>query len=218
MAWVTFDCYGTLIDWRTGMTEALEPVAPKRSAELIETYHEFEPLVQAEKPYRRYRDVLAEALGRTADRLGVSLTGAQLGVLAETLPSWPAFADSVESLNRLRAQGWQLGILSNVDDEMIEQTLAGPLPVPFDEVVTSEQVGSYKPADGMYDEFLRRRRPSIGEWVHVGMSVFHDCEPAHQRGFKSVLIDRSEVPVDPGCADRVLPDLTGLAETLREIS
>jgi len=218
MTWVTFDCYGTLINWKIGMTEAFERVAPGRSAALIEAYHEAEPTVQAERPFRRYRDVLSEGVRRAALKQDLSLAGDGLAVLAETLPSWPAFDDTVASLERLRSDGWKLGILSNIDDELIEKTLAGPLPVPFDEVVTAEQVGSYKPADGMFDEFLRRRRPVEGGWIHVGMSVFHDCEPVHGRGFKSILIDRSEVPVDAGCADRVLPDLTGLADALRELS
>lgn len=218
MAWVTFDCYGTLIDWKTGMTDALERVAPWRSADLIVAYHRHEPVVQAERPFRRYHDVLADAIGRAVRDVDVSLTDDGRGVLAETLPSWPTFEDTVPALQQLQDEGWRLGILSNIDTELIEKTLAGPLPVPFDEVVTSEQVGSYKPADGMFDEFLRRREPADGEWVHVGMSVYHDCEPTHRRGFRSVLIDRSDVPVDPGCADRVLPDLTRLAETLRELS
>lgn len=216
--WLTFDCYGTMIDWRTGMSEALESVAPGRSADLIEAYHRFEPEVEAERPFRNYRAVLAESLRRAADSIDVALSDSQRGILGETLPCWPAFPDSVEALEQLRDDGYKLGILSNTDVDLLQKTLVGPLPVPFDEVITAEEVHSYKPGDGMFDEFLARHSPGPGEWIHIGRTVWHDCEPAYKRGFRSVLVYRSDTPKEGGCADLVIRDLATLPAGLKELA
>ena len=215
--WVTFDCYGTMVDWRTGMVDALEGVVPGRSADLVDAYHRFEPVVEAELPFRKYRAVLAEGLRRAAESIQIPLVGAQFHVLAATLSTWPAFPDSVAALEQLRADGYSLGILSNVDVDLIRGTLAGPLPVPFDDVITAEEVRSYKPGGGLFDEFLTRYAPDRSQWIHVGSSLWHDCEPAHDRGFRTVLIDRSGMPTDAGCATLVLPDLAALPAGLREL-
>lgn len=190
--WLTFDCYGTIIDWRTGMTSALESVAPGRSAELIDAYYSCEPQVEAERPFRNYRAVLTEGLRRAAQSTGVTLADNQFSVLADTLPTWPAFPDSVPALQQLHDAGYKLGVLTNTDADMFAETLAGPLPVPFDEAITAEEVQSYKPGDGLFDEFLTRHNPAPTDWIHIGNSVWHDCEPAHRRGFRTIFVHRSE--------------------------
>ncbi|MGV9797779.1 HAD family hydrolase [Mycobacterium sp. NPDC003449] len=190
--WLTFDCYGTIIDWRTGMTAALESVAPGRSTELIDAYFRCEPEVEAESPFRNYRAILTEGLRRTAEKAGIALADDQVSVLADTLPTWPAFADSVPALRQLRDAGYKLGALTNTDADLFAQTLAGPLPVDFDEVITAEEVQSYKPGDGMFDEFLSRHNPAPADWIHIGNSVWHDCEPAHRRGFRTIFVHRSQ--------------------------
>ncbi|XNL81151.1 HAD hydrolase-like protein [Actinomadura madurae] len=230
--WLTFDCYGTMIDWRTGMTEALESVAPGRSADLIDAYFRFEPQVEAEGPFRDYDAVLTEGLRRAAYSIDVSLANDQFDVLAATLPTWQAFPDSIAALRRLRDTGYKLGILTNTSIEMIRGTLAGPLPVPFDEVITAEEVRSYKPGDGHFDEFLARHAPGPRDWIHIGNSVWHDCEPAHKRGYRTVFVHRSDAPENNewfdiadrsdsmkhgGCPTLVVPDLAGLPAALQEL-
>ena len=176
-----------------------------------------------------YRNVvLEEGLRRAAGELKIPLAGQELRVLSTTLPSWPSFGDSVEALQELQRDGYRLGILTNTDADLMRGTLAGPLPVEFDEVITAEEVESYKPGDGMFDEFVARHRPSPQDWIHVGSSVWHDCEPAHQRGFRTVFVHRSDNPennewihiggTDEICADLVLPDLAGLPQGLRDLT
>ncbi|AQA04669.1 hypothetical protein BVC93_22135 [Mycobacterium sp. MS1601] len=194
--WLTFDCYGTIIDWRTGMTAALESVAPGRSAELIDAYYACEPEIEAEPPFRNYRTILTEGLRRASEKTGIALANNRFSILADTLPTWPAFADSVPALQQLQDDGYKLGILTNTDVDMFAQTVAGPLPVVFDEVITAEEVQSYKPGDGLFDEFLTRHNPAPADWIHIGNSVWHDCEPAHRRGFRTIFVHRSADPQD----------------------
>ncbi|MET0457257.1 MAG: HAD family hydrolase [Mycobacterium sp.] len=226
--WLTFDCYGTIIDWRTGMTAALETVAPGRSADLIDAYFRFEPQVEEESPFRNYRSVLAEGLRRATAALDITLADHQFGILGDSLPSWQAFPDSVDALHRLRNAGYKLGILSNTDVELIRGTLNGPLPVEFDDVIAAEEVGSYKPGGGLFDEFLARHTPKPSDWIHVGCSVWHDCVPAHQRGFRTVFVHRSDssenndwthmTTDDAQSVTRTIPDLASLPDALQELS
>ncbi|BBY62590.1 HAD family hydrolase [Mycolicibacterium helvum] len=226
--WLTFDCYGTIIDWRTGMTAALDSVAPGRSAELIDAYYRCEPEVEAEPPFRNYRAILTEGLRRAAASTGIPLEEHQFSVLADTLPTWPAFADSVPALQQLRDAGYKLGILTNTDADLFAQTLAGPLPIPFDEVITAQEVQSYKPGDPMFDTFVARHTPAPTDWIHVGNSVWHDCEPAHRRGFRTIFVHRSENAEnnewihlsDSGqrSVTVTIPDLASLPGALHELS
>ncbi|MCK5890325.1 MAG: haloacid dehalogenase type II [Aeromicrobium sp.] len=216
--WVTFDCYGTMIDWRVGMEAALDAVAPGRADDLIAAYHEFEPQVEAETPYRVYREIQREALTRAAHRLDITLDADAGGVLGESLPTWPAFPDSIAALDGLRSAGFRLGILTNADVDMIQGTLAGPLPVEFDTVITAEEVRSYKPGPGQFDAFISRHAPGRADWIHVGNSVWHDCEPAHERGFRSVYVHRRNESRDGGCATAVVPDLASLQAALESLT
>ncbi|MCV7228140.1 HAD family hydrolase [Mycolicibacterium komossense] len=226
--WLTFDCYGTIIDWRTGMTEALDSVAPGRSVELIDAYYRCEPEVEAEPPFRNYRAILTEGLRRTAEKSGIRLRDNRFSILADTLPSWPAFADSLPALQQLRDAGYKLGILTNTDADLFAGTVAGPLPFTFDEVITAEEVQSYKPGDGMFDEFLTRHDPAPANWIHIGNSVWHDCEPAHRRGFRTVFVHRSDnaesnewIHLSSGEQNSVtatIADLASLPATVQELA
>jgi len=161
--WATFDCYGTLVDWRTGMLRALESVVGGRAAPLLDAYHDFEHAVESEA-YRPYRDVLAESLRRAAAREGIAVSDE--GILAETLPSWLVFADVEDSLQRLKRGGWRLAILSNVDRDLIAGTLEH-MPVQFDAVITAEDVRSYKPGHAHFARFEESTGVARGDWVHV---------------------------------------------------
>jgi 2-haloacid dehalogenase len=210
--WATFDCYGTLVDWLGGMRAAIASVAPDRADRLLAAYHEEEPAVQAEG-FRRYREVLAEALARAAAREHVALAPGQERVLGDTLPAWPVFEDVPDALNRLHEDGWRIALLSNVDEDLVAGTIPH-LGAPVDAVVTAERVGSYKPAPGHFETFRSEYAPE--HWVHVAQSLFHDIEVVAPMGIPSVWINRQGEP-DPGIATVTLPDVRRLPETLARL-
>lgn len=211
--WLTFDCYGTLVDWRTGMERALARVDPARVADLLAGYHRAEPALQERRPVLSYREVLRRGLISSASEGGVDLDDERATVLADTMPTWPPFTETAGILAALKAEGWKLAILSNVDNDIIEQTLT-LLGEPIDLVVTAEDVGSYKPARGHFEEFRRRAQPADGRWIHVACSWRHDVVPATELGVPCVFVNREGEAHDPARVVGVLPDLTGLPDTL----
>lgn len=211
--WATFDCYGTLVDWHAGISGAVETVAPGRGAEVLAAYHRQEPVVEAETPFRRYRDVLRETLSRAAREVGVTLTGGGEDVLGATLPDWPVYPDVGDALDAVRAAGWKLAILSNVDRDLIAGT-ARRLPVDFDLILTAEEVGSYKPAPGHLRRFQELTGAVPEGWVHVAGSVFHDIAPAHAHGVRGVYITRVPEKEDARLAEAMLPGLRALPAVL----
>jgi 2-haloacid dehalogenase len=214
--WATFDCYGTLIDWEKGMRQALEMILPDDAPRLLEHYYEIEKQVEIEQPFRSYRNVLAETLRRAARNVGIPLASGAEHVLADTLPDWPIFPDVVPSLTALRAAGWKLAILSNVDRDLIVGTLR-TLRVRFDEVITAEEVRAYKPSLNHFHRFREKHQVADKNWIHVARSYFHDIVPASQLGIQSVWVNRSgETPPKP-LATVELPDLRNLTPTLQQL-
>ncbi|MER6942437.1 HAD family hydrolase [Nonomuraea sp. NPDC000554] len=212
MRWATFDCYGTLVDWRHGISTSADLIAPGRGAALLERYNRHEPQVQAESPALRYRGVMAEALRRACADEGLSPSADDLSVLAATLPYWPVFPEVGAALSALLAAGWRLALLTNCDRDLVAGTLRR-LPVRFDAVVTAEDVGAYKPSDAHFTRFRGSYEPET--WVHVAQSYVHDLVPAHRLGIRRVWINRlGERPEDPSVPQDVLPDLWGLSGIL----
>ena len=213
---ITFDCYGTLIDWERGISAASVRAAAADGvaldpAKVLAAYAELEPVVEAET-YRSYREVLTETARRVATGLGWPLAAERASLLAESLPGWQPFADTNPALEQLVAQGYRLGILSNVDDDLLADTLRH-FRVSFDLLVTAQQVGSYKPAHG---HFLTARR-RIGErrWLHAAQSYFHDVLPALALGIPVAWINRKGEAVSDGRrADREFRTLAELADWL----
>ncbi|WP_033290177.1 HAD family hydrolase [Amycolatopsis jejuensis] len=214
--WLTFDCYGTLVDWRSGMLADLRPVAGDRAAELLAEYHRHEPVVQQEQPGATYRDVLAEALRRAAAATGIRLPPDGDQVLGSGLTTWPRFPETDDVLLELARTGFKIGILSNVDRELIEVTIRG-FPVPVDLLVTSADVGSYKPAAGHFTTFAQRSDVEPGRWVHVACSWFHDVEPAIRHGAPAVYVEREPEGRDTHSAAAVIEDLTPLPDIARAL-
>ena len=212
---VTFDCYGTLIDWETGIREAFLRAAASDgaalpSAEFLAVYAEIEPAVEAET-YRSYREVLALTASRVATRLGWRIGPDRAGFLAESLASWRPFADTNPALRRLTAAGCRLGILSNVDDDLLDGTRR-LLDCSFDPVVTAAQVRSYKPAPAHFHE-ARRRLPEGSRWLHAAQSYFHDVVPCRKLGVPVAWINRTRGKAgEEGPPDWEFPDLAGLAD------
>ncbi len=213
---VTFDCYGTLIDWERGIGEAFAEaarqagVAPDTGA-VLAAYAEVEPVVQAEA-YRPYRAVLAETARQVAARLGWALDATHARFLPESLPHWPPFPDTNPALERLGAAGYRLGILSNVDDDLLAETCRH-FTLGFDLVVTAQQVGAYKPARPHFD--AARERIAGRRWLHAAQSYFHDVVPARALGIPVAWINRKgERPSGESRPDREFPSLAELVDWL----
>jgi 2-haloacid dehalogenase len=214
--WATFDCFGTLIDWRHGIATSAELLFPGRGGELLAAYHRQEPRVQRERPGARYRRVLAEALRRACADLGLSLNTDDADILGETIPHWPAFPEVPSALRELRAAGWRLALLTNCDADIIAHSQRR-LGAPIDAVITAELVGSYKPAHGHFTWFAESFGVCRDRWVHVAQSAFHDLRPAGELGVRRIWINRLAEPREDSLADAVLPDLAGLARTVEAV-
>ena len=187
---ITFDCYGTLISWAEGLESSLKAVfgdaLPGRQSELFEAYVATEAEIESGS-YRPYRDVLGEVVRRLAARFSLDLPEDRVDRMSQDLPNWPPFSDTVDALRRLK-QHYRLGILSNVDRDLFAGT-AQRLSVPFDFVVTAEDVKSYKPGMAHFDRLLADHT-STESVLHVAQSLFHDGGPAQERGIAFVWINR----------------------------
>ena len=216
---ITFDCYGTLIDWEKGIetafgNEAIRTNTTFNGPLVVELYHEVEPELEA-GPFRPYREVLGDAARLVAERMNWSISDERAAFLARSLPDWPAFPDTAAALERLAAVGYRLGILSNVDDDLLAETRRS-LPDVFDPdlIVTAQQVGSYKPAPGHFE--AARERVAGRPWLHAAASLFHDIGPANGDGIATAWVNRGRHrrrPDDPSPGIEV-PDLEALAERL----
>jgi 2-haloalkanoic acid dehalogenase type II len=204
VSWVTFDCYGTLIDWRSGIRDAFASIGADGDAALAR-YGETE--IEVERDYRPYRDVLAEVAMRIA-----AIPRERAGFLAESLPSWRPFADTNLALERLRAAGIRLGILSNIDDDLLAATRRH-FTVPFDLIITAQQMRSYKPGHAHF----RAARERIGDarWLHAAQSNYHDVVPCNQLGIESAWVNRlGEEPLPGGTPAIEVRNLSELADRL----
>ena len=189
--WITFDCYGTLIDWESGISEAFQRIAkssgvPFDRGVILRLFAKFE--AEEEQIYRRYRDVLNRVARRICVELGLRAT--DFDFLAESLPRWRPFVDTNVALERL-ARRFRLGILSNIDDDLLTATRRH-FSVPFELVVTAENVGSYKPARKHFDE--ARRKIGTANWIHAAQSYYHDLVPCSQLQIDSAWINRNQEP------------------------
>ena len=213
---ITFDCYGTLIDWEGGLAGAFQTTAAQDGLTLdrgavLQALFDTERAVQAAQ-YERYRDVLTTTAVRAAQRLGWTITPERAAFLPQSLPGWSPFPDTNAALERLAAAGYELGILSNVDDDLLAGTRRH-LRVPFSLIVTAEQVRSYKPAPGHFT--TARKRIGGRRWLHAAQSYFHDVEPAVAQGIPVAWINRNhESPHGAARPDRELPTLAELADWL----
>jgi 2-haloacid dehalogenase len=191
---LTFDCYGTLIDWETGILAALRSAVPAlRDVDgelLLDEYANAEAALEA-GPYRRYREIVGEAMSDVAQAHGATPTAADVARLGASVVDWPPFPDSHDALVRLRTR-FRLGVLTNCDDDLFAASNAR-LGVDFEWIVTAQQVGSYKPDERNFAA-LTARLGADGvpqeRILHVAQSLFHDHEPAQRLGFRSVWINR----------------------------
>lgn len=218
---LTFDCYGTLIDWERGILAALQPVLAGHGVALtddqvLELFGELESAVEA-GPYRRYREVLATVLDGFGARLGFTPGAAEREAFGGSVVDWPAFPDSVEALRAL-GRRYKLVILSNVDDDLFAGS-ARRLGADFADVITAQQVGSYKPNRRNFQVALERLAVPSGQILHVAQSLFHDIVPAQEVGLTTVWVNRRHdrpgfgaTPAADARPDLEVPDLRTLAD------
>jgi len=201
---LTFDCYGTLVDWERGILAAVDELSASLSTDFAEPAStardragDRERLLalfgrleaEAERgAFRTYRSVLADVARGLGAELGVEVTPERADAFADSVGDWPPFVDTVVSLRALAGR-YRLAIVSNVDDDLFART-AKRLEVPFDEVVTAEQVRSYKPAPAHFHEALRRLDVARDRVLHVAQSLYHDVAPARALGISCVWVNR----------------------------
>jgi 2-haloacid dehalogenase len=218
---LTFDCYGTLIDWETGILAALRPVLEAHGAGveeegLLEAFGRHETAIES-GGYMPYREVLAGVLGRLGDELGFSPTGKEVSTFAGSVGEWPPFADSTPALRAL-GRRFGLGVITNCDDDLFARS-AQRLGVEFDWVVTAERVRAYKPSHRNFELAFETIGLPTERILHVAQSLFHDHVPAKQLGLATVWVDRREGRAGPGATrpaaaepDLRVPDMSTLAE------
>ena len=193
---LTFDCYGTLIDWETGLVNALAPLTNHPGVkltrdEILEAHARHESNQQRQTPYKRYRELLAIVYRRLAEEWGVATSWDECVRYGSSVKDWPAFPDSADALTYLK-QHYKLVILSNIDNESFAQSNQ-KLGVDFDAVYTAEDIGSYKPSDHNFEymlAMLKTRGYEKTDILHTAESMFHEHAPANRHGLRSCWIYR----------------------------
>lgn len=191
---ITFDCYGTLIDWETGIAKVIETLARELKVEmpvkkLVARYVKIEfGLEQA--GYRPYREILAMGLRLLFEERGIQLSQRQSLALTSSLPHWKPFPETRRVLKALHKAGYRLGVLSNADDSLLHKSLKR-IGVPIDIAVTSQQVRSYKPRAKHWERALAVSKTKRSRVLHVAASQLHDIIPAKSLGFHCAWINRS---------------------------
>ena len=231
---LTFDCYGTLIDWESGMIEALGPLTeragragrPLSRDEVLEAHARQESFQQGQTPGMRYGRLLAVVYKRLAEQWGVPAAWAECEAYGRSVGDWPAFPDSAEALRYLKRH-YALAILSNVDNESF-QASKERLGVELDAIYTAEDIGSYKPAGRNFEYMVTKlgeRGFARQDLLHVAESLYHDHAPANRLGLASCWIHRRHdqegfgATVDPGerpAYDFRFTSMAALAEAHRE--
>ncbi len=191
--WLSFDCYGTLVDWETGISDAvadsLDPHDIRMSrSEILALFAEVEPQIQQSGRYLEYRRVLRRVMAMIGIKLGLQFSESEMNCLVNTIGSWPVFADTRDALRVMKSR-YNLAIISNVDDGLFAPT-ADALGVELDVVVTAQQCGSYKPDHKNFRIALERMGIQKDKWLHIGESLYHDIAPANELGIASVWVNR----------------------------
>lgn len=222
---LTFDCYGTLIDWEAGILNGLRPMLARHDHSLsddeaLELFGELEAAAEA-GPYKPYREILATVAAGFGERLGFEPSADERAKFGASVVDWPAFPDSVDGLRSLKRH-YKLVVLSNVDDDLFAGS-AQRLETPFDAVITAQQVGSYKPNSNNFRVLLERLGTPTEKILHVAQSLFHDIAPANAAGLTTVWVNRRHgrpgfgaTPPQEATPALEVPDLRTLAMLVDE--
>jgi len=218
----SFDCYGTLIDWETGIFSALRPILSTHNktipdAVLLETFAELE--AAAETEYKPYREVLRSVVRGFGEKFEFSPSEQEQQSLADSIRNWQPFADTVHALRSLK-QRCKLAIISNIDDDLFATT-APKLGVEFDFITTAQQARCYKPNLEIFRLAQQRMGVVTGKWLHAGQSIYHDVVPAKSLGIATVWVSRFSPRADAGAtkaasakADAEVTNLQMLADLM----
>lgn len=217
---LTFDCYGTLINWEAGILSALHRILSAHGKDLddatmLKLYGDFELLAE-QGTFRPYKEVLQLVVRQFADELHFTPTPQELRSLSDSLPSWKPWPDTVAALRQLKSR-FRLAILSNVDDALFAGTRL-QLGVEFDAVITAQQAQAYKPSLKIFEFALSRFNAPAHRVLHVGQSIYHDVVPAQTLGLATVWVNRPSARPGVGAvkAANATPDLT--VSTLEELA
>ena len=192
--WLSFDCYGTLVDWETGISTAVAEVLrshgiSRTGSEILALFADAEPKAQTARGYSEYRSVLREVMALIAAELGVTCSESGAGLPGGyACPTGRCFPDAPDALNTLKTR-YKLAIISNVDDDLFAGS-ARALGIDFDAVITSQQVRAYKPDLSSFNAALERMGCDKDRWLHIGESLYHDIGPANRMGIASVWVNR----------------------------
>lgn len=216
---LTFDCYGTLIDWESGILAAIRPILSVHNVNLsneqiLEIFAELET-EQEKGEYLKYKEVLTRVVQNLGERLGFAPDSAELDFLANSLKNWQPFTDTVEALKELKKK-FKLAVISNIDDDLFAFS-ANKLDVKFDWVITAEQVKSYKPSLNNFKLAIEIIGLPSEKILHVAQSIYHDIIPAQSLGLSTVWVNRrgskegfGATPSASGQPDLEVPDLKTL--------
>jgi 2-haloacid dehalogenase len=209
---LTFDCYGTLIDWESGILSALQGILSAHgkkldTSTLLKLYGDFEQRSE-EGEFHPYREVLESVVRRFGAELGFVPTPQQACALPNSLPHWKPWPDTVAALRQLKKQ-FRLAILSNVDDDLFASTRL-QFGVDFDDVITAQQAEAYKPSLKLFELALSRIQAPAHRVLHVAQSIYHDVVPAQALGLATVWVNRPSARPGVGAvkAAEAKPDLT----------
>ncbi|GIX33081.1 MAG: haloacid dehalogenase [Lysobacterales bacterium] len=221
LRWLSFDCFGTLVDWERGIIAVFSPLFLREERTLpqpalLSAYAAFEAALER-PPFRPYRQVLRACMRALSEHFALPLAPGEEDALLRALPRFPLFPDSREALARLRSR-YRLALLSNTDRDLLAPVLQS-LGNPFDCVLTSEEIGAYKPDPRCFEALLRATEAAPEEILHCAQSRFHDIAPARVTGLRTVWIRRGRsgpgaVPPSEARADHVLESLSELARWL----
>jgi 2-haloacid dehalogenase len=216
---ITFDCYGTLIDWETGILTAIRQILSRHKAEssdveILRLYSEFEAEAESGE-FVPYREVLCRVVRDFGARLGFRPTPDEQQSLANSVADWTPFPDTVPALQRLKTK-FKLGIISNVDDELFSQT-ARRLEVNFDYVITAGQARAYKPSKTIFNLAQTRMGVAAENWLHAGQSLYHDMIPAKSLGISTAWVNRPSIRAGSGAAKQALAEPDFQVARLREL-
>jgi 2-haloacid dehalogenase len=208
---LTFDCYGTLINWEEGILRCLHRILAAHGkdvddATILRLYGDFEARAE-QGDYRRYREVLESVVRQFGEKLGFAPSDEEVRSLPESLKEWKPWPDTVAALRELHSR-FRLAIVSNVDDDLFAATKP-QLGVEFDQIITAQQAGAYKPSMKIFELALSRVGVSADRVLHVGQSLYHDVVPAQSLGLATVWVNRPSARTGVGAvkAAEGRPDL-----------
>jgi 2-haloacid dehalogenase len=220
---LSFDCFGTLVDWESGILAALQPWRQRSGVtasddDLLERFAALEPAAEA-GPYKRYREILAGVLDGLGAEAGVTPTAVEREAFASSVPDWPLFPDTAEGLRALKAR-YKLAVITNCDTDLFTET-ARDFPITFDWIITAEQVQGYKPSLNNFHRAFERIGVPRERMLHVAQSLFHDVAPARELGLTTVWVNRRQGKPGAGATapsdavpDYEVPDLASLVALL----